>query len=191
MTTLIKTISLKELLKQHKARSKMTWDEIGVAADVPDVKKGQGVYFAATDACQNINYRLADYVLNQTFGAVRPRERVFTALDMLGLPREQTLPLKGIIDQFIAANERTAPPVAEPAQSSAPHALAKELEQARDELARARNLLLGEDPARPALLAVSKRLDRIAEALSPQSTPAPKAPGSAAASTNAARAASS
>lgn len=151
----------------------MSYEAIGIAAGVDDKAVGNAVYNAMTPRQLNISYKLADYVLNQTFNVTRPRERVFNALDQLGLPREATVPLKGVIDQFIAMNERTqpAPEPERPVFAPQPD-LARELQAAVDEMALVVSTLDPADIARTPAASLAKRLDRL-NALLASSAPTP------------------
>lgn len=147
-------LSLKRLLRDLKDRTKLSFEEIGEAAGVKDVKKGQAVY-TALNRNENISFTLADWVLNNTFGGTTPLERAFNALGVIGLNEFQFGLIKGVIEQMLLITPSTVQPVApviapeESSKQSDPHS---ELESLRTHAARLATRFLAEDPVQEILL---------------------------------------
>ena len=81
----------------------------------------------------------------------------------------------------LATVEPIPAPVAAPGESAPLSQTLAELDSIREELLQVTRKMLGEDPLRPSFSAVATRLDRLAEALSPESSQPSTAPAAAAA----------
>lgn len=105
MPSFTKPLSMRELLSTAKHRLGLTDEQIGEAAGIQAAKKGKVVNDVLKRA-ENISLKLADWTLQNTFGAEDPMLQALTSLELTGMNGDQLAMIRNLALQFIETNGR-------------------------------------------------------------------------------------